>query len=80
MNQFFNFYFISEIKNQNELEGGVNDLENIWHYNWHIDTKYYTADIELCHTSERTIGNTEFAELVQAVIIYFNPNQVRIQF
>lgn len=67
--------FIKRIKNQNELEGGVNDLENIWHYNWHIDTKYYTADIELCHTSERTIGNTEFAELVQAVIIYFNPNQ-----
>lgn len=55
------------------LDDGINDLENIWHYDWHINTKYYTADIHLCYTTVRTIGNKEFAELVQAVIIYFDP-------
>jgi hypothetical protein len=70
------FAIISGIKSKNVLEDGINDLENIWRYDWHIDTKYYTADIQLCCTTGRTIGNKEFSELVQAVIIYFDPQQV----
>lgn len=79
-NDFMSFlkFFLSEIKNTNSLDNGINRVENIWQYDWHIDTKYYTADIQLCSTPDRTIGNEEFAELVQAVIIYFNPNQVMI--
>jgi hypothetical protein len=42
------FSIISGIKSKNVLEDGINDLENIWRYDWHIDTKYYTADIQLC--------------------------------
>lgn len=50
-------------------------IENIVGYDWHIDTKYYTADIKLCCTSRRTIGNEDFAENVHAFIVYFNAEE-----
>ncbi|KAE8752537.1 hypothetical protein FOCC_FOCC000659 [Frankliniella occidentalis] len=49
------------------------DLENgIVAYPWHIDTKYYTADVHVCTLQDKNLGTTEFAESVQAVIIYFD--------
>lgn len=41
-------------------------------YPWHLDTKYYTADISLCTAETRTIGNEVFAESVNAVVLVFD--------
>ncbi|KAF4530762.1 hypothetical protein B566_EDAN007984 [Ephemera danica] len=46
--------------------------EDIAAYPWHIDTKYYTADIHLCSLAKKTIGSKEFAECVGATIINFD--------
>ncbi len=51
-------------------------LEQIEAYPWHIDTKYYTADINICTTPTRTIGNEEFAENVQGFVLYFDASEV----
>ncbi len=46
-------------------------------YPWQVDTKYYTADVRLCTSEVRTIGEEEFADSVQAVVIHFDASQVR---
>jgi hypothetical protein len=59
--------FLISIKNEQIFKtawNATNDLENIWQYDWHIDTKYYTADIQLCCTTGRTIGNKEFKGII----------------
>ncbi|XP_053405580.1 alpha- and gamma-adaptin-binding protein p34-like isoform X2 [Mercenaria mercenaria] len=54
------------------LPEGNKVIENIVSYDWRIDTKYYTADVRLCLTKERTIGDEEFAESVQAFVVHFD--------
>ncbi|XP_063225051.1 alpha- and gamma-adaptin-binding protein p34-like [Bacillus rossius redtenbacheri] len=39
---------------------------------WHIDTKYYTADVNLCSVEKKTLGSEEFAVSVEAVVINFD--------
>jgi len=51
-------------------------LEDVCSYPWHIDNKYYTADVLLCTTHNRTIGDKAFAEAVQAFIVVFDSKQV----
>ena len=51
-------------------------LEGVCSYPWHIDNKYYTADVLLCTTDNRTIGDKAFAEAVQAFIVMFDSKQV----
>ncbi|KAJ1525901.1 hypothetical protein ONE63_009090 [Megalurothrips usitatus] len=41
-------------------------------YPWHIDTKYYTADVHVCALQKKTLGSAEFANSVQAVILFFD--------
>lgn len=51
-------------------------LENgIVAYPWHIDTKYYTADVHVCTLNEKTLGSPDFADSVQAVIVYFDSSK-----
>lgn len=50
-------------------------IENVVGYDWQISTKYYTADVLLCSTKERTIGDRNFAESVDAFIVYFNADE-----
>lgn len=45
-------------------------------YPLHIDTKYYSADINLCTMKSKTIGCREFAEGVGAAIIKFDSDKV----
>lgn len=52
------------------------EIEDIVSYSWNIDTKYYTAEIKLCTTKKRTVGTEEFADGVEAIVIYFNAGQV----
>jgi len=59
-----------------ELPASVHVLEDVYSYPWHIDTKYYTADVLLCTTAGRTIGDKSFAEAVQAFVIMFDSKQV----
>jgi len=47
-------------------------VEGIRSYLWHITTKYYEADVHVCAMDERTIANKEFAESVNAVVLYFD--------
>lgn len=66
---------VKSILQVNELPASNHILENIFSYPWHINTKYYTADINLCITNDRTIGNREFAKSVGAIVITFDTNQ-----
>nr|CAD7414459.1 unnamed protein product [Timema poppensis] len=60
---------------------GVDDLpepiileDGIKAFPWHIDTKYYTADVNLCSVEKKTLDSEEFAVSVEAVIINFDSN------
>ncbi|XP_046549922.1 alpha- and gamma-adaptin-binding protein p34-like [Haliotis rubra] len=67
--------FIKLILGKENLPTAQHVTESIKAYDWHIDTKYYTADVSLCTSLRRTIGNQEFATAVQAFIVYFDPKQ-----
>ncbi|XP_069682461.1 alpha- and gamma-adaptin-binding protein p34-like [Periplaneta americana] len=61
---------------------GVDDLpeptqleDGIFAYPWHIDTKYYTTDVNLCSVEKKTLGSEEFAVSVEAVVIHFDSNK-----
>ncbi|XP_067015530.1 alpha- and gamma-adaptin-binding protein p34 [Anabrus simplex] len=49
--------------------------EGIRAYPWHIDTKYYTADVNLCSVAKKTLGSEQFAVSVEAVVIKFDNNR-----
>ena len=51
-------------------------MDGVIGFDWHIATKYYTADILLCATRERTIGDREFANAVEAFVVCFDADQV----
>ncbi len=59
-----------------KLPAAENITEQIEAYPWHLDTKYYTADVNICTTPTRTFGDEEFAESVQGFVIYFDSTQV----
>jgi hypothetical protein len=59
-----------------DLPGSRSLLESIEAYPWFVDTKYYTADVQLCTTKSRTIGDQKFAETVEAFIAYFDSSQI----
>ncbi|KAK2161968.1 hypothetical protein LSH36_107g11044 [Paralvinella palmiformis] len=65
---------VKEILSIEDLPASINPLEGIRAYPWHLDTKYYTVDVALCTTDVRTIGNKDFAESVEAVLVYFDSN------
>lgn len=69
--------FLVDILEVEKLPPSNKEIEDIVSYDWKIDTKYYTAEIKLCSTTKRTVGTEEFADGVQAVVIYFNADQVR---
>ena len=62
------------------LPEGKKVIENVVSYDWSIDTKYYTADVHLCLTKERTIGDERFAESVHAFVVYFDAEKVNVQY
>lgn len=45
-------------------------------YPWHIDTKYYTADVQVCAVERKTLGSPQFIESVQAVVVHFDSRKV----
>lgn len=59
-----------------DLPAGRPVIESVLAYDWHIDTKYYTADVHLCTASTRTIGDENFAQSVQAFVVYFDSREV----
>jgi len=59
-----------------ELPSATHVMEGVYSYPWHVDTKYYTADVLLCTTADRTIGDESFAETVQAFVIMFDSTEV----
>lgn len=60
---------LDELPSVSECESGVTA------YPWHIDTKYYEADVNLCVIRNKMISSQELAETVQAVVLYFDSNQ-----
>lgn len=67
---------VKSILRVNELPASTSVVENVVSYPWHVETKYYTADVSLCITDNRTIGSEEFAKAVQAVVITFDSTQM----
>lgn len=63
---------IKTISDNNDLGDGVIKLESIKSYPWHIATKYYNADVQFCTTNYPTIGDQEFSENVEAIILSFD--------
>lgn len=68
--------FISVILGVDELPEPTKLEDGIIAYPWHIDTKYYTADVNLCSVEKKTLGSEQFAMSVQAVVIHFDSNKV----
>ncbi|KAK9497546.1 hypothetical protein O3M35_004246 [Rhynocoris fuscipes] len=64
---------------ENVIKLILNDLplgkieDNVTMYDWHINTKYYEADIKLCSINQKTLSSPEFASSVEAIIIIFDP-------
>ncbi|XP_059161529.1 alpha- and gamma-adaptin-binding protein p34-like [Physella acuta] len=48
--------------------------DQILSYDWKFETKYYRTTIQLCTTDNRTIGDKDFAQSVEAFIHFFDPN------
>ena len=46
-------------------------------YPWHVDNKYYTADVRLCHVQRKGLPEQPLADRCEAVIICFNSDEVR---
>lgn len=63
---------IKQILGDDQLPEPETWTDNIKAYPWHIDTKYYTADIHLCTLQSKTLGSQDFSESVQAVVIDFD--------
>lgn len=70
------FFLLLGILDVEKLPPSNKEIEDIVSYSWNIDTKYYTAEIKLCTTKKRTVGTEEFADGVEAIVIYFNAGQV----
>lgn len=51
-------------------------LPEVRGYSWHINTKYYEADIQVCSLDRKSIGTEEFAEAVNAFILPFDSKLV----
>ncbi|XP_006811222.1 alpha- and gamma-adaptin-binding protein p34-like [Saccoglossus kowalevskii] len=66
---------IKDILGLSSLPSYQTRIENIEAYPWTISNKYYTADVELCYPPRKTLGNEEFADSVQAVVIAFENKQ-----
>lgn len=67
---------ISVILGVDELPEPTKFEDGIIAYPWHIDTKYYTADVNLCSLEKKTLGSEQFAVSVQAVVMHFDSNKV----
>lgn len=70
------FPLVAVVLDVAELGEGTKLTEGVQGYPWHIDNKYYTADVQLCTAHTRTIGNQEFADSVEALVIHFDATQV----
>ena len=73
-----NAFFFTELLGVDDLPAGEHVLEEVQSYPWYVDTKYYTADVALCTSGTRTIGNQDFAQSVQATILLFDSKQVSV--
>ncbi|KAJ9584212.1 hypothetical protein L9F63_021447, partial [Diploptera punctata] len=60
---------VDELPEPTQLEDGI------FAYPWHIDTKYYTTDVNLCSVEKKTLGSEQFAMSVEAVVINFDSNK-----
>lgn len=55
-----------------ELPGAINTEAGIVSYPWHINTKYYEADVQLSAMVSKSLSSQHFAESVQAIVLYFD--------
>lgn len=62
---------IGQVLNSNADEKEVID-ENITAFPWHIENKYYEADVNLCAVSSKSISDENFASFVDAVVLCFD--------
>ncbi|XP_075215786.1 alpha- and gamma-adaptin-binding protein p34-like [Lycorma delicatula] len=53
----------------------IEDGVSIAAYPWHVNTKYYVADIHLCSMAGKGLAPQHFASTVQAIVFYFDSNQ-----
>ena len=53
-------------------------VENIGGFPWSFETKYYTCTVRICKTDQPTLGNQEFADQLEALLLTFDAAKVRI--
>ena len=62
----------TEILDSEDLPEAVPITDGIVGYPWRVENKYYTAEVQLCSTPAKTIGNADFADRLEAIIIVFD--------
>lgn len=66
------------LKSEDKLAGFLSEEDNVVSYKWMLDNKYYTADINLSILKCKYITSPEFAETVEAVILYVDTQKVSL--
>lgn len=72
-----NICMITVIKNEENIELS-NHEGNILSNRWTIDCKYYTADTNLCTSTSLNELSGQFVESINAIIILFDIEKVKI--
>ena len=72
----FTSLYIAGILGTENLPEPLNLTEGVRSFPWHISTKYYDADIQVCALDRKTIASQAFADTVNAVVICFDTNAV----
>ena len=67
---------VMEVEDNPPSEFITLDRHNLTVYPWHINTKYYDADIHFVELKERDIVSEHFCNSIEAVVIFFNNHDV----
>uniref|UniRef100_A0A8C4Q6Q4 Alpha and gamma adaptin binding protein n=1 Tax=Eptatretus burgeri TaxID=7764 RepID=A0A8C4Q6Q4_EPTBU len=68
-------HIVTRILGEQELPAAEDLGEDVKAYPWHIDNKYYCADVHLCVVPHKTLGERCFGEAVEACLLCFDGSQ-----
>ncbi|XP_022192894.1 alpha- and gamma-adaptin-binding protein p34 [Nilaparvata lugens] len=56
----------------NKLDESITLEEDVSAHPWHVDTKYYKADVYLCTLENKALKSQQFSSRVHGVVLYFD--------
>ncbi|KAM4040065.1 alpha- and gamma-adaptin-binding protein p34 isoform 1-T1 [Anomaloglossus baeobatrachus] len=63
---------VTQIIGAEQLPAPIEEAEDVRHYPWRIDNKYYSANVNICIVPSTAHVTTPVAESVQAFVVYFD--------